>query len=36
MSSVTVTDGYTEGYNETDIHGHTTVSFVEEEGWPNL
>jgi hypothetical protein len=25
-----------EGLNETDIHGYTTVSFVEGEGSPNL
>ncbi len=36
MDSVTVTDGCTEGSNETDIHGYTTVSFVEGEGSPNL
>ncbi len=28
MDSVTVTDGYI-GYTETEIHGFTTVSFME-------
>jgi hypothetical protein len=37
MDSVTVTDGCTEKFfNATDIHGYTTVSFVEGEGLPNL
>jgi hypothetical protein len=31
MGSVTVTDGHTEGYTETEIHGHTTVSLLEGE-----
>jgi hypothetical protein len=30
------TDGRTEGFIETGILGYTTVSFVEEEGSPNL
>jgi hypothetical protein len=35
-TSVTVTDGYAEGFNEIDLHGYTTVSFVEGDGLPNL
>jgi hypothetical protein len=36
MDSVTFTDGCTEGFNETEIHLYTTVSFVGGEGLPNL
>jgi hypothetical protein len=36
IDSVTVTDGRREGFNETDIHGYTAVSFMEGEGYPNL
>jgi hypothetical protein len=36
MDSVTVTDGFREGFNETDIHGYTTVFMVEGEESPNL
>jgi hypothetical protein len=35
MISVTFTDEYIE-FNETEIHGKTTGSFVEGEGLPNL
>ena len=35
-NTVLVTDGWTEGYNETNIHDYATVSFVEQEGSPNL
>jgi hypothetical protein len=36
MDSFTVSDGCTEGFNETDVQGYTKVSFVEREGLPNL
>jgi hypothetical protein len=36
MDSVTATDGCTEGYNETDTHTYTKISFVEGEGSHNL
>jgi hypothetical protein len=35
MDGVTVTDGCTEGFNERDMHGYTTVSLVLGERLPN-
>jgi hypothetical protein len=29
MHSVTIIDGCIEGYNETEIHGYTTISVME-------
>jgi hypothetical protein len=34
--TVKVIERCTQGYNGTEIHGHTTVSFMEGEGLPNL
>jgi hypothetical protein len=36
MDSVAVIDGYTEGFNETNIPCYTTVSVMEWEKLPNL
>jgi hypothetical protein len=36
INSVTVTDRHRRVFNKTEIHGYTTVSFVEGEGLPNL
>jgi hypothetical protein len=36
IGSVTVKDGCTYCYKEKEMHGYTTVSFMEGEGSPNL
>jgi hypothetical protein len=36
MNSVAVTERYRSGYNETEISGYTTVSFMEWEVSPDL